>query len=503
MVARNLTARATARHEDKSDAFRVGGSQHTQQFANLYFSRLKALAPTTLARARATWGDDLPFVKTLDAEVGVAVGVVGTLFADLGGKPDIMKEVTRDILAERPAEAPGGLYGTGDGDTFCLEDESGRISLSGAGLAAAAFPFATGAVIAVRGKLDPDGTLVIDDVCLPGAPPAAPTSVLPEAVAEAEAALGGGRSARPPAAHAPADKYVALASGLQIGGSDMEPLPLVLLSEFLTGHVGSAADLALQASIVRLVLCGNSAADVATTRSGPAAVAAAAAAAAGSDPLKKLERTEQRSLADCMAALDAFLTSVCATMPVDLMPGPTDPCNYMLPQQPLHPCMLPQAARLSTLCLRTNPYACTVGGVPLLGTSGQPIDDIIKYEPKPSGAAGSRGAETGRRLSALRRTLELRHLAPTAPDTLGCYPFSMCDPFVLRESPSVYFAANQPAFGSQLCTAECGAPVRLISVPDFGRSHSIVLVNIRTLHAHEVAFGEGTTATELAPMDEE
>mmetsp|Transcript_27448 Transcript_27448/g.87262 ORF Transcript_27448/g.87262 Transcript_27448/m.87262 type:complete len:398 (+) Transcript_27448:141-1334(+) len=295
MVARNLTARATARHEDKSDAFRVGGSQHTQQFANLYFSRLKALAPTTLARARATWGDDLPFVKTLDAEVGVAVGVVGTLFADLGGKPDIMKEVTRDILAERPAEAPGGLYGTGDGDTFCLEDESGRISLSGAGLAAAAFPFATGAVIAVRGKLDPDGTLVIDDVCLPGAPPAAPTSVLPEAVAEAEAALGGGRSARPPAAHAPADKYVALASGLQIGGSDMEPLPLVLLSEFLTGHVGSAADLALQASIVRLVLCGNSAADVATTRSGPAAVAAAAAPKSASAAARSLAVTRWKS----------------------------------------------------------------------------------------------------------------------------------------------------------------------------------------------------------------
>lgn len=36
------------------------------------------------------------------------VGVVGTLFAELGGKPDILKEVTRDILEERTAEAEGG-----------------------------------------------------------------------------------------------------------------------------------------------------------------------------------------------------------------------------------------------------------------------------------------------------------------------------------------------------------------------------------------------------------
>jgi hypothetical protein len=249
MVARNTTTRATAPHEDKSDAFRVGGSQHTQQFANLYFSRLKALAPAAVARARATWGEDLPFVKTLDAEVGETLGVVGTLFADLGGKPDIMKEVTRDILAERPPEAPGGRYGMGDGDTFCLEDDSGRISLSGPGLASPAFPFATGGIIAVRGKLDPDGTLVIDAVCLPGAPPAAPTSVQPAAVAEAEAALGGAGAARPPATHNPADKYVALVSGLQMGGSDMEPLPLLLLSDFLTGQIGSASDLALQARL--------------------------------------------------------------------------------------------------------------------------------------------------------------------------------------------------------------------------------------------------------------
>lgn len=456
--------------------FHVGATQYTQQFANLYFSRLKQLAPVAMASARAAWGASLPFVKTLDAEVGELVGVVGTLFAELGGKPDIMKEVTRDILAEKPVEQTNGLYGTGEGDTFYLEDDSGRIALSGPGLSCSNFPFATGAVIAVRGKLEPDGTLHIDEVCLPGAPPAARTAIDTSIAIAAD--KGSGDS------HAEGDKYVALVSGLHIGASEVEPLPLMLLTDYLTGYVGSPADLAVQASIVRLIICGNSTVD--TSGNGTAAGAASV------DALKKLERSEQRSLAECMSSLDSFLTSVSAAMPVDLMPGTTDPCNYLLPQQPLHPCMLPQASRLSSLSLRTNPYACVVDGVPILGTSGQPIEDFLKYAQTGSETSGVNAQDHA--LSALRRSLELRHLAPTAPDTLGCYPFATSDPFVMETSPSLYFAGNQPGYATELACAEGGEPVRLVTVPDFSSTHSIVLVNLRTLGAHQVAFGAGAAS---------
>ena len=43
-------------------------------------------------------------------------------------------------------------------------------------------------------------------------------------------------------------------------------------------------------------------------------------------------------------------------------------------------------------------------------------------------------------------------MAPTAPDTLGCCPFTDTDPFILDECPHIYFAANQPAFASELVT---------------------------------------------------
>ena len=44
-----------------------------------------------------------------------------------------------------------------------------------------------------------------------------------------------------------------------------------------------------------------------------------------------------------------WLTQLAGAMPVDLMPGATDPANHSLPQQPLHHCLFPGAAAFPTL----------------------------------------------------------------------------------------------------------------------------------------------------------
>lgn len=43
------------------------------------------------------------------------------------------------------------------------------------------------------------------------------------------------------------------------------------------------------------------------------------------------------------------VTELSACMPVDLMPGATDPASRSLPQQPLHHCLFPGAAAFNTL----------------------------------------------------------------------------------------------------------------------------------------------------------
>lgn len=53
-------------------------------------------------------------------------------------------------------------------------------------------------------------------------------------------------------------KYAALLSGLNIGSDDQVDMRLQLLSEFLSGELGSNADEVSSASISRVILAGNS-----------------------------------------------------------------------------------------------------------------------------------------------------------------------------------------------------------------------------------------------------
>ena len=57
------------------------------------------------------------------------------------------------------------------------------------------------------------------------------------------------------------------------------------------------------------------------------------------------------------------------------------------------------------------------------------------------------------RLEIMDLSLRWGHLVPTAPDTLTTYPFVDHDPFVVRQVPHIFFAGNQPEFGSRLVTS--------------------------------------------------
>lgn len=92
------------------------------------------------------------------------------------------------------------------------------------------------------------------------------------------------------------------------------------------------------------------------------------------------------------------------------------------------------------------------------------------------------------RLSLLESTLQWRHLCPTAPDTLACYPFATKDPFVLEQAPHVLFAGCQPAFGTRLVEGPGGQRTRLVNVPRMDETGVAVLVNLRTLAVHPMSF---------------
>lgn len=62
--------------------------------------------------------------------------------------------------------------------------------------------------------------------------------------------------------------------------------------------------------------------------------------------------------------MDVVLSQLAAAMPVDVMPGPSDPTNHSLPQQPLHGCLFPGSGGFATMsrcevCTAVGPsYMC-------------------------------------------------------------------------------------------------------------------------------------------------
>src|SRR5262249_35638467 len=87
-----------------------------------------------------------------------------------------------------------------------------------------------------------------------------------------------------------------------------------------------------------------------------------------------------------------------------------------------------------------------------------------------------------------------RHIAPTAPDTLWCYPYFNADPFIVQETPHVYIVGGQERFATKMVVdsiddgGDDKTRCRLVMVPEFAKTEVLVLLNLRTLNVKTVTF---------------
>ncbi|KAF9110706.1 hypothetical protein BGX27_005991 [Mortierella sp. AM989] len=410
------------------------------QYAHLYFMRLMLMRPNVLKQAELKWGSLNPTPthaeKVLDVQQGEISYIVGTVYMDMKLKPNILQDITKDHWIAAQPDRP--KY-TGDDDSIYLEDESGRVKLTGPKVSSDIF--VTGVIMGVLGSEDINGDFKVVDVCYTVNPPQEQINLM-------ETDEG--------------DKYVAFVSGLGIGSSEFKPLELDLLAEYLTGEIGCTKEQTNSASIVRVIIAGNS---IVT----PDIV---------EDDTKAKKYGYDRSLfvTEPTTILNNFLQELCTSVAVDIMPGESDPSSVTMPQQPIHPALLRSARDYSTFQSVTNPYWSCIDSVTILGTSGQTIDDIYKY------------AKSENRLEMACKTLIWGHMAPTAPDTLWCYPFKDKDPFIMKQIPHVYFIGNQDKFATELVTGKEGHRTRIVMLPSFATTGTIALVNLRTLDCHSVSI---------------
>ena len=448
----------------------------TQQFAALYYARLSSLRDRALAALRAgpTCGS-LPKFETrvLELTIGTPSVVAGTLFKQMKAYTrfldDYQKELVRIdagdddgaddeaiALEDDLVRADTAVTTAGEGlannlcsekDLLLLEDESGRIELCGN---INAHQFVTGLVVAIYGKLMEKGKFDVSSVALCG--PLEPSPRWP---------LKTTTTAEP--------RYIAFVSGLRIGFQGQTSANIDLLLDYLLGNLGDDASVAQSACITRLVIGGDSI-DLTEELKLKSKVKLDP-----TDHVRVTDNREKNTSANSMRELDSVLAMLADAVEVELMPGELDPSNAFLPQQPLHPILLRNAAKKSTLRLVTNPFEFSVPDfeATVFVSSGQNVTDVEKQT----------------RLATVAQRMELIHscgcACPTAPNTLVCYPFKSSDPFLFTSPVNLFVACNQTTYESTWSNG-----CRYVSVPSFAASATLVLVDLNspTLSTTSLSF---------------
>jgi len=428
--------RSTANYENKSQKYRMDNREYNKQYNLTYSKRLEMLRPMIVQEAKNKHGKDIQVITLSDMREDddkareEDILIVGTLFKQQENYPSILKEFSEDqvnVVLEQQS-----TY-TAETDKLVLEDETMRVQLIGK---VDPTIFVNGVIIGCWGREAKGGNFDVKELIYPLIP--------------AEQSQGENVS-------------LCLLSGLQLQGTEGDWLEAAQLAvDWICGSAGGPGDQEAAAQVERVILAGDSLAE--STRN--------------LDDLHRaryLTATKDAGSIEAMHQLDDLLVQLAGSVNVDLLPGENDPATGILPQQPLHKCMFPQACAYPTFQSVTNPYSCAVGGRDILVLAGQTVQDV------------EMNSDLTNPIDILEKFVRWGHVAPTCPDTLGCYPTYTTDPFVIETIPDLLIAGNQAEFAQKKLTVN-GKEVLLVAVPKFSTSKLVVQVDLKSLDASVIEF---------------
>jgi DNA polymerase delta subunit 2 len=394
---REIVERLSLPYKNLSAKWTQSTPNYSKQYCNIYLIRLKKMSKLLEDRIEKKWGKTYPVCQLhkLSAEKYGKCVVIGTLFKNQKLKPSILKRLAE---GNQLVPQPVLTHFTDKSDELFIEDELQRYQLIG-GLECA--NLVTGISCALLGTDDGKGRFTVENYVF-----ADYRQQIPRPVFDNSA-------------------YIVFISGLDLINSANFAINLQLIVYWLSGMTGDLNNIETS-KVNRLVISGNSIRNI--PEEAKSSISMLSRKPASSDTIEAVK------------VLDKFLLQLSQVIDVDLMPGENDPSNHILPQKAMHYCMFPQASQYKSLNQVSNPYYFTIGGLRVLGTSGQPVSDVLKY------------SEIQGPLEVLECCLKWGHLAPTAPDTLGCFPFYETDPFIMEDCPHVFFAGNQKEFATKECT---------------------------------------------------
>lgn len=456
-------------HQDKTFENPARTRKYSSQFNSLYTYRSNELKSRVLKLANPKWkdvdvnGEKPKFIpKVLDVPFLKPVYIIGTTLADMKYKPNVLKEVELSVqghfqelnqIKGNTNTHKSGIesmrrasYSDPKTDKLWLEDESGRILLTGDLLNEKII--VTGLVIGVLGIEVESGIFHVVDIVYPEAAEQKP---IPAALNQ--------------------DGKLLLCSGLNISHqSSLDKYEI--LKSWIFGDLGDQR----AQTVNEMILVGNSV-DVSQVEH---------KAKTGKD--KYTDDYGAQFSKFSVEYLDSFIDELTHSVPVCIVPGPGDIVELGLPKPPLHKSFFNKSSRKGNFKRLTDPVFHEVNGLRILISSGETINDIMKYiipNINDSEDIIDESVCNDSRLRVIEDSLLWQIVAPTAPDTLCCYPFEDKDPFTLVETPHVYIVGNQPKFETSMVELKRKngdvMPVRIISVPAFDESRTCVLLDLKTL----------------------
>lgn len=428
-----LVKRSSVIYENHSKKFITSTRNYKKQYCSIYLTRLELMRNVLIQKAKEKWGEEYLIVKLhklSETDCDKCI-VIGTLFKDQKLKPSIVKQLSE---ANQLVPQPILTNFTDDSDVLLIEDELQRYQILGN---LKKEELVTGITCALLGSDIGKGKFTVEDYIFVGFH---------------------NQIQRPLLEH---NIYVLFLSGLDLVHLEKTNIFLQIIIQWLSGLILLNQEINSK-DICRVIIAGNSIRTI-PEKAKPT--------------ISMTSRVpESTDTIDAVKILDGFLVNLCQIIDVDIMPGENDPSNHILPQQPLHHCMFPESSKYKSFNQVPNPYKCSLGGLTVLGSSGQPIRDILRF------------SELKDPLDALESCLKWSHLAPTAPDTLGCFPFYEEDPFIIDDCPHVFFAGNQENFGTRKVKGPDGQEVCLLSIPEFSTTYQACLLNLKNSECFPVLF---------------
>lgn len=318
-------------------------------------------------------------------------------------------------------------------DKIYVEDESGRIELSGA---IDVSKLVTGLVLAFIGKVESTmKSFIVESVvhC-----PVAPQPMFIW------------RYARP--------KHILFVSdlGVSIDMQDADVSKFKKLIQFVRGTMEGLSEKGIEncSNIARVIIAGNIIPRVPVTMG-------------GTD--EEIE-SDMNGIVDSMKVFDGIINQLGESIEIDIMAGENEVnlSRASMPQTPISPIYFPESRKLKTVRCVTNPYLASFDDVIVLGTSGQGVKSVFKQTSYTDF------------VSCMEAMLKWRHILPSAPDSIPCLPFTKTDPFVIRSLPHVFFSAGYKEFHVKKVKLN-GTEVTTFSIPSFHETSTVVLMNMSNL----------------------